>query len=244
MVDIKIINGEEGWENPYKILVILAHPDDPEFFLGATISRWIKSGHQVSYVLFTLGDKGGRRDNSPETLKVIRQAEQKAAAAILGVESVTILNYIDGFLTPDLEIRKEIVSIIRKMRPDIVVTSDPTNFFPKRGGVNHPDHRAAGQIVVDAVFPATGNDLFFPELIEAGLEPINIKELWMSIPSNPNFTLDVTPYWEDKLKALHCHISQIGDIDAFDKRMHGRHTPDSTDEVPKYEEYFYRAIIN
>jgi LmbE family N-acetylglucosaminyl deacetylase len=244
MADNKVIQKtEEEWENPYKILVILAHPDDPEFFLGATIRRWVKLGHQVSYVLFTQGDKGGKRDITPEALKIIRQKEQWEAASVLGVESILFLNHADGFLTPGIDLNREIVSIIRKKRPDVVVTCDPTNYFPKRGGVNHPDHRAAGQIVVDAVFPAAGNDLFFPELLNDGLEPVNIKELWLSIPANPNFTLDVTPFWEDKIKALHCHSSQIGEIEAFDQRMRSRRTPDSTDEQPKYEEYFYRVIF-
>ena len=143
-----------------------------------------------------------------------------------------------------MQLKKEIVKVIRKIRPDVIVTGDPTNYYPRRGSINHPDHRAAGQVVVDAVFPAAGNYLYFPEILEEGLEPVNIKELWLTMPSNPNLTLDVTAYWEDKITALHCHASQIGEVEAFDKRLRGRHTTESTDENPKYEEYFYRAIIN
>ena len=238
-----ILTEEENWEVKHQILVILAHPDDPEFFLGATISRWIKHGHSVSYLLLTKGDKGGKIDTDPEELIRLREKEQNAAAHSLGVETVMFMNNPDGYLTPGIELRKEIVRVIRKLRPDVVVTGDPTNYFPRRGLINHPDHRAAGQVVVDAVFPAAGNYLFFPELLEEGLEPVNLKEVWLTMPSNPNLTLDITPYWEDKIKALHHHASQIGEIEACDKRLRGRHTSDSTDEVPKYEEYFYRIVF-
>jgi LmbE family N-acetylglucosaminyl deacetylase len=234
---------EENWEEKHQILVILAHPDDPEFFLGASISRWIKLGHSVSYLLLTRGDKGGKKDTQPEILKQVREKEQKAAAESLGVESVLFMDNPDGYLTAGIELRKEIVKIIRKVKPDVVVTGDPTNYFPRRGMINHPDHRAAGQVVIDAVFPAAGNYLFFPELLNEGLEPVNIKEVWLTMPSTPNLTLDVTPYWEDKLNALHHHASQIGEVEAFDKRIRGRHTSDSTDENPKYEEYFNRIVL-
>jgi LmbE family N-acetylglucosaminyl deacetylase len=238
-----IVIAEEKWDDKQKILVILAHPDDPEFFLGATISRWIKLGHNVSYLLLTKGDKGGKKDTKPEDLILTREKEQKAAALSLGVKTVMFMDNPDGYLTPGIELRKEIVKIIRKIAPDVIVTGDPTNYFPRKGTINHPDHRAAGQVVIEAVFPAAGNYLFFPELLEEGLEPVNIKELWLTMPSNPNLTLDVTPYWEDKLKALHNHTSQIGEIEVFDKRIRGRHTSDSTDENPKYEEYFNRIIF-
>jgi len=236
-------NNLENWEEKHHILVILAHPDDPEFFLGASIRRWTKLGHQVSYLLLTRGDKGGKKDTIPEILKMTREIEQKAAAKALGVETVQFMDNPDGYLTPSIDLRKEIVKVIRKIRPDVIVTGDPTNYYPRRGSINHPDHRAAGQVVVDAVFPAAGNYLYFPEILEEGLEPVNIKELWLTMPSNPNLTLDVTAYWEDKITALHCHASQIGEVEAFDKRLRGRHTTESTDENPKYEEYFYRILF-
>ena len=243
MVENIMINTEEGWDRHHKIMVILAHPDDPEFFCGATINRWAKSGHEIHYLLLTLGDKGGDKTVSPEELIKTRQKEQKAAAEILGVKNIRFLNHEDGYLIADLNLRKEIVREIRKTAPDIVVGCDPTNYFTRPGAVNHPDHRAAGQAVVDAVFPAVGNYHYFPDLLAEGLEPVQVKELWLSIPAAPNFVLDVTPNWEFKMKALYEHRSQIGNREQFDARMQTRRTADSTPENPRFEEKFNRIVF-
>lgn len=239
----EIIIGEEGWKTGKKILIILAHPDDPEFFMGATIYRWINMGHAVHYVIITNGDKGGKKGDKPTEIAKIRKEEQKAAAALLGVQSVTFLNHEDGYLETGMELRKEIVKMIRKFSPDIVVGCDPNNYFPRPNTINHPDHRAAGQLVVDAVFPAAGNYLIFNEILEEGYEPVSIKELWLSIPINPNLELDVTPYWQTKMYALHQHKSQIGERGEFDIKMKKRYTPDSTEKNPKYTEKFFRIIL-
>jgi len=235
---------EDKWIGLQNILVILAHPDDPDFFCGGSIARWIKQGHIVKYCLLTRGDKGfNDRTSSPETIALTRQLEQRAAAAILGVQKVTFLNYLDGYLVPGLEIRKEVVRIIRKEKPDILVTCDPTNLFPRPGAINHPDHRAAGQIVIDASFPASGNSFYFPDLLQEGLEPHSVKEVWLSVASQPNVTIDVTNYWGLKIQALHEHKSQIGNPQEFDQRMLSRKSPESTTENPRYEEKFYRIIF-
>ena len=178
-----IIAAEENWVHKNKILVILAHPDDPEFFCGASIARWCSMGHEVEYVLLTRGDKGGDENSNPYDLMETRMLEQKAAALKLGVKQVTFLEYPDGYLVPNLEIRKAVVSEIRRSAPDVIVGCDPQNIFYGPGGINHPDHRAAGQIVVDALFPAAGNFHYFPELLEQGLPPVSVKELWLSVPS-------------------------------------------------------------
>jgi LmbE family N-acetylglucosaminyl deacetylase len=144
----------DAWETPQSILVILAHPDDPEFFCGATIARWTAAGHQVSYCLLTCGDKGSKdRNISPEALCQLRHAEQLAAAAVLGVARVRFLDYPDGYLVPDLTLRRDIARVIRQERPDVVVACDPTNLYIRDVYINHPDHRAAGQAVLDAVYP-------------------------------------------------------------------------------------------
>jgi LmbE family N-acetylglucosaminyl deacetylase len=233
----------EGWEGQKQILVILAHPDDPEFFCGATIARWTSTGHTVRYVLLTRGDKGAQdRSLSPESISCVRENEQQEAAKILGVKSVRFLNYADGYLVPDLKLRKDIVRVIRQERPNILVTCDPLNFISDTH-INHPDHRAAGQAVVDAVFPAAGNPFFFPELMdEEGLAPHSVKEVWMSISMQPNVIMDVTDFWPIKMKALHAHTSQIGDPIKFDERMKTRRTPESTDEVPRFEERLRRIV--
>lgn len=233
----------EGWVEPQKILVMLAHPDDPEFFLGATIARWTRAGHHVHYCLLTRGDKGAQDPNiSGEDLARLRVAEQNKAAAALGVEVVRFLEHEDGTLIPNLEIRREVVKVIREEKPDILVTCDPTNYFPHDGYINHPDHRAAGQIVIDSYFPASGSPMFYPDLALEGLTPHSVKEIWMSLTHQPNVVLDISDTWQQKITALHYHCSQIGDPDKFDERMATRHTPDSTPNAPRFEEKFHRII--
>jgi len=230
----------EGWDSKKEILVVLAHPDDPEFFLGGTIARWIAAGHTVRYVLLTQGDKGAKDVTlTARDISSIRIKEQQAACDYLGVSSVDFMDYEDGYLVPDLEMRKKVVRYIRKYRPQILVTCDPTNIFPSAQYINHPDHRYAGQVVVDAVFPAAGNHFFFTELIDEGYPPHEVEEVWMSLTNQPDVTLDVTEFMSIKLGALKNHASQVGDPAEFEKRMRGR-VEDSEAEQPKLEETFRR----
>lgn len=235
----------QGWDTPQKILIILAHPDDPEFFCGATIARWTAAGHQVVYWLLTCGEKGSQDpDFDPQELCSNRFQEQRSAAARLGVREVNFLGYPDGCLQADLQLRKEVTRIIRIEKPDIVVGCDPTYYFAGENRINHPDHRAAGQVVVEAVFPAAGNPLYYPELMrEEGLLPHTPKEVWISISQQPNLVLDVTDLWELKIQALCEHASQIGEKEAFITRMRSRHTPDSDPGTPRYEEVFRRIVF-
>jgi LmbE family N-acetylglucosaminyl deacetylase len=232
----------ENWQGTKKIMIILAHPDDPEFFLGGTIARWLKMGHEITYLILTKGDKGAPVAIDPLVLAGQRVEEQLAAARSLGVKEVDFLEYKDGFLTPDTKIRREVVREIRKRKPDIVVSSDPTNYFPSDMYINHPDHRKAGEIVIEAVFPAANNPLFFPELISEGLEPHQVQEVWFSLTSQPNIILDVTEYFPDKLKALKHHRSQIREPEAFEKRMLSRRVAGTTEEEPHFEEKFKRIL--
>jgi len=234
----------ENWEGQKTILVILAHPDDPEFFCGATIARWTRSGHKVSYCLFTRGDKGSSDPGMPpHELAILREKEQRAAASIVGVDSVEFLDYRDGELTPSLNARKDVVRAIRRIRPDILVTSDPTHYYVRDTYLNHPDHRIAGQIVLEGYFPAAGNPLFFPELMAEGLQPHSVKEIWISLAEHPNVVMDVSDTWYIKLMALREHKSQIGDPIEFEERMKSRRTADSSEAAPRYEELFHRLIF-
>ncbi len=230
------------WDSPQNILVILAHPDDPEFFCGATLARWAHLGHSVTYYLLTCGDKGYNdrtkiEDIGPDDLCAIRHQEQAAAAAVIGAKAVHWLDRPDGYLVPDIELRREVVRIIRRMKPDVLVTCDPQNLFPAYG-LNHPDHRAAGQVVLDAVFPAAGNAAYFPELMTEGYAPHTPKEIWCSLTHRPNVTLDITDMWPTKMEAILKHSSQIGDVERFMERMRSRRTEASTDEDPRYDEAF------
>ncbi len=235
----------DAWEHPQKILVILAHPDDPEFFCGATLARWAAAGHTIHYCLLTCGDKGAPEgDYHPDQLCADRVEEQRAAASVLGVKNVRLLSNPDGYLVPDLALRLEVTRIIRQEKPDILVTCDPL-FLYSFGGIrlNHPDHRAAGQVVLDAAFPAAGNRLFFPELLAEGLEPHTPREIWVSLPQESNVVLDVTEFWETKIRALYEHKSQIGDPQTLAERMRSRRSVDSTPENPRYEERFRRLML-
>jgi LmbE family N-acetylglucosaminyl deacetylase len=234
----------ENWDTQQEILVVLAHPDDPEFFCGATISRWVAAGHKVNYCLFTSGDKGVNATNTKtENLTSIREKEQLSAANVLGVSSVQFLDFEDGYLIADIPARKKIVGVIREIQPSILVSCDPTNVFVREDSINHPDHIAAGQITINAVYPAAGNPLFFPDLLENGLTPHSVKEVWLSLPANPNTILDVTEFWEKKIDALLCHVSQVGNLKEFSERMKSRKTPDSLESSPRYEEKFKRIIF-
>ncbi len=228
------------WPEKQQILVILAHPDDPEFFCGATLAHWAQEGHEISYFLLTCGDKGRNDHNRHipgEQLCATRHLEERAAADILGVKAVHFLDREDGYLIPDLALRRDVVRIIRRFKPDILVTCDPQNLFATYG-INHPDHRAAGQVVLDAVFPAAGNELYFPELLDEGLTPHMPREIWCSLTQQPNVSLDVTSWWDTKIRALKEHKSQIGDPAKLEERIRSRHTEDTSLENPRYEEKF------
>ncbi len=229
------------WDTPKNILVALAHPDDPEFFCGGTLALWARAGHKITYFLLTCGDKGfndsSPADLTPDALCAIRHVEQQAAAKAIGAQAVHWLERPDGYLLPDLDLRREVVRAIRKFKPDILVTCDPQNLFAGYG-LNHPDHRAAGQVVIDAVFPAAGNKTYFPELLAEGLEPHMPNEVWCSLTSQPNAIINVTETWPVKLEALLQHKTQIGDPEEFKQRMATRHTEDTSDDHPRFEEKF------
>ncbi|GAB4405041.1 MAG: PIG-L family deacetylase [Anaerolineales bacterium] len=234
-------NSTPTWPGQQNILVILAHPDDPEFFCGATLAKWARAGHTIQYLLLTCGDKGfnptTQPDMTPERLCGIRHTEQAEAAKVIGAKPPLFLDLPDGYLTPDLNLRRDIVREIRRHKPDILVTCDPQNLFATYG-INHPDHRTCGQVVLDAVFPAAGNPAYFPDLLAQGFEPHMPKEIWCSLTNQPNTEVDVTETWDVKIQAILKHTSQVQDADKLIERLKSRRTEDSTDENPRYEEKF------
>ncbi len=237
-------NAIEGWQCPQKILIVLAHPDDPEYFCGASIARWTALGHEVHYCLLTRGDKGVRGDvlDAGELMRT-RELEQRRAAAVLGVKSIRFLNFADGYLQPTIDARRAVVAALREAKPDVVVSSDPTNFFHRDNRLNHPDHRIAGQIVCEAVYPACGNPMFFPELLAEGLAAHEIRELWLTLTWQPNLTIDVTEWWELKIAALKQHHSQLADPDQMERMQRQRRSAESSAENPKYEDGFRRIVF-
>jgi LmbE family N-acetylglucosaminyl deacetylase len=191
-------------------MVIVAHPDDAEFFCGGTVACWSAGGAEVTYLILTNGNKGSDDpEMTPEKLAEIRQREQQAAAAVLGVKNVIFFDEPDGELVSTLELRRRVVAEIRRYRPNVVIGPDPSRFFFADSYINHADHRAAGQVTIDAVFPAARNRMYHPELLDEGLEPHTVVEVYLGGTEHPNRQVDITAVIEQKQNALRCHASQF-----------------------------------
>lgn len=199
---------------PERVLVIQAHPDDAEFSCSGTIAKWAKAGAEIHYCSITSGDKGSE-DPSLTGVKLanLREEEQRRACEILGVRSVTFLGYPDAMLVADLNLRRELVRVMRRIRPTTLVCQDPTMRFSGREYINHPDHIAAGEASLAAVFPATRDRMTFPELLEEGLEPHKVPNVYIYGAAEPDCFIDITDSIETKIAALKAHASQLGDWD-------------------------------
>jgi LmbE family N-acetylglucosaminyl deacetylase len=194
--------------------VVTAHPDDAEFGPAGTAAAWIEAGSVGRLVCCTSGDQGGEDPAlDPLELAATREAEQRAAAAIIGYDEVVFLHQPDGALANELPLREMLVREIRRFRPDAVLTHDPEVLFYRGAGVNHADHRAAGMAAVDAVFPAARNPMAFPGLARAGLAAHAVRRLYLFWPNEPTVWVDVGPMLDRKLAALRCHLSQFADVD-------------------------------
>jgi len=192
---------------PERALVIAAHPDDPEFGAAGTLALWTRQGWEVFYVICTRGDKGTTDPTmTPERLAPLREAEQRAAAQLLGVKEVVFLGYPDGGLEDTPELRQQLVRYIRYYRPRAVFTSDP---LPHMQRIWHRDHRIVGQVTLDAVFPYARDRLHFPELLAEGLEPHKVAEVYLWGSEAANTYLDITATIDLKIQALRCHASQV-----------------------------------
>ena len=200
---------------PKRAMVIVAHPDDIEFGCAGTVARWVKAGAEVCYVLCTSGDVGiAKPELTRAQVTEIREAEQLAAAEVLGVKDVIFLREPDGTLVNTLDLRKRLVREIRRFRPEVVVCLDPTLFFVSSNTyINHPDHRAAGTAAVDAVFPAAGQPHVFEELAEEGLAAHKVRKLYIDSWGNGDTFVNITDTIDLKLAALRKHVSQMGEWD-------------------------------
>ncbi len=205
-----------------RVLVVMAHPDDPEFGAGGTIARWAREGKEVTYVVVTSGDKGSSDpEMTSDRLVQIREAEQRTAAQCLGVREVIFLRYTDGEVLPDLRLRRDITREIRRWKPDAVVTHNPTVFFTENY-INHPDHRAVGEATLAAIFPTARDHLNFPEHRAEGLEPHRVKYVFMSFDPHATTFIDITETIDTKIEALRAHRSQIGNPEGLEKRIKER----------------------
>lgn len=200
---------------PKVALSIQAHPDDQEFTVAGTLARWARSGCRIISVIVTSGDAGSNdpsrgADYKPELAK-LREAEQTAANEVLGVAETVFLRYPDGELEPTLGLRRDLTRLIRRYQPEAVVIGDPQGVFYGNGYINHPDHRAAAQAALYAAFPSAGTRLIFPELLEEGLQPHNVKRVYVHGAEKPDTWVDIAATIDVKIAALSKHVSQVGD---------------------------------
>jgi LmbE family N-acetylglucosaminyl deacetylase len=208
-------------DRPDRVLVIVAHPDDADFGAAATVAKWVRDGTVARLVCCTSGDAGAddaRTD--PLELARRREGEQRAAAEVVGYEGVDFLHRPDGALENDLALREQLVRVIRQFKPDAVMSMDPTVVIHERGWIQHVDHRMAAMAAVDAVYPAARNALAFPNLvIDEGLEPHTVKDLYLFFTDSANVWVDVSDTIDTKIDALRKHVSQIREPDGFDERL-------------------------
>jgi LmbE family N-acetylglucosaminyl deacetylase len=204
-----------------RILVVMAHPDDCDFGAGGTIAQWTAKGIQVSYCIITNGDQGGEESGIPlEEMPKVRQKEQRDAGRALGVTDIQFLNYRDGWLTPTIELRKEIVREIRRAKPDRMVIQSPERNWD-RIGASHPDHLAAGETAIQAVYPDARNPFAFTDLRAEGFEPWRVREVWVTGSPNPNHFVDITDTFAKKMAALHSHVSQTAHNKELENMVRG-----------------------
>lgn len=203
---------------------MFAHPDDVDFGAGGTVAQWVDAGIEVSYLLITRGDAGGFDDTPREQMPVLREAEQRAAAAAIGVKQVEFLSgYADGTLSPTLSLRRDIAAAIRRFRPDRVLTSSPLRRWDAIGA-SHPDHLAVGEATTCAVYPDARNPFAFPELLADGLAPWTVREIWYTGGPNPDHPVEVTQTYPRKLAALRAHATQTSHLPDLDGMLRERMT--------------------
>lgn len=193
-----------------RVLVVTAHPDDPEFGFGASIAKLAGDGADVFYVICSDGCQGGEDPTVPDAeLSATRYAEQRAAAEVLGVKDVVFLGFRDGYLAPTVELRKAISREIRRYKPDLVLTHTPVRSLGIGIGASHPDHLAVGEATLSAVYPDARNPRAYPELLDEGLEAHKVKEVWLPGFDNPDHFVDATGLVDRKIEAILCHRSQF-----------------------------------
>ncbi|MFH1462481.1 MAG: PIG-L deacetylase family protein [bacterium] len=229
------------------IMAIAAHPDDSDFGCGATMAKAVKMGAKVIYLVATSGQRGSSdRNLTSEKLSQIRKKEQGEAAKVLGISEVHFLDYFDGELVANIELKEKIVRFIRKYNPDIVFTTDPSYYYFKdRGLINHSDHRAVGEAALDAVYPLARDFLSFTNHQKEGLEPHKVKELFFHslVPEEANCFIDVAETIDLKIKALSCHKSQVPDAKALEERIKNRALEVGKIAGFDYAESFVRLVM-
>lgn len=194
-----------------RAMVIFAHPDDAEFGSAGTVAKWASEGIEVTYVVVTDGSKGSNDPDMTSThLSELRYAEQREAARILGVRHVEFLGFEDGVLEPSIDLRKAITAAIRRFCPDVAIVQNPTRNLQISAFVQHPDHLASANAAMGAIYPCARDRLTFPELLKEGLDPHNVREIWVVGTGEANHWVDITATIDKKVEALKSHESQVG----------------------------------
>ena len=200
--------------SPESAMAIVAHPDDIEFSCAGTLARWAKAGARISLVLCTSGDVGIDEPGMTRARATeIRQAEARAAAEIIGATEIIFLGEPDGLLVATLELRKKLVREIRRFRPEVVITGDPTIVWAGKDYINHPDHRAAAMAALDATFPAAGQPNLFEELAEEGLKAHKPRKVYVTVWEGGELFVAIDDTIQTKIDALRAHVSQMRDGD-------------------------------
>ena len=206
---------ETSDENFSRGMVVVAHADDAEFGCSGTVARLCAEGWEIVYVMCTDGSKGSSdREMTQKELSRIRHEEQVNAGKVLGLKDVVFLDYEDSLLQPTLELRKDIAREIRRYKPDVVITMYPRrNLDGDSFGIGHPDHMAAGEATLQAVFPTARDHMTFPDLLEDGFEPHKVAEVWIMGHPNPDLWMDVTDHMDTSVRALMEHKTQMNGRD-------------------------------
>jgi LmbE family N-acetylglucosaminyl deacetylase len=230
---------------PKVVLGIGAHPDDLEFCIGGSVAKWIAEGATVYYYILTNGNKGtSDRALTPDQLQDTRRDEQRAAAQLLGVKEVFFSDYEDGGLQVSTDVKRDIVRIIRTVKPDVVLTFDPTVIYDSvHGVINHTDHRAVGQATLDAVYPLARDHLSFPELLEDGLEPHCVSTVLLANFTDYNYCCDISGTMDIKLKALGAHASQFADMEHMEQLLRKWNQEWGAESNCQYAEAFIRIDV-
>jgi LmbE family N-acetylglucosaminyl deacetylase len=212
-----------NFPTPERVLVIVAHPDDPEFGAAGTVALWASQGAEVTYVIVTDGSKGSaEKDMTREKLVALREEEQRKAAEAVGVSNLVFLRQPDGEIENNEHLRELLVRQIRRLRPDVLITHDPTSRIVGGQYLNHRDHRTVGDAALDATFPLARDRLNFPEHEAEGLEPHKVLDVFLIFSDQPNYWVDISSTIDKKIKSLEAHKSQIAHMDDLPKRIRER----------------------
>ena len=207
----------EQSEKLSRVMVVAAHPDDPEFGCGGTIAKWAATGKEITYLILTNGDKGTHDPNvRPGELAVTREKEQWDAAQTIGVKHVIFLGYPDQMLENTIALRRQVVGLIRQHRPHIIMAIDPWRPYQL-----HPDHRAAGFVALDAIYAAREVHVF-PEQFMGDINIWRVKEAYLYWTASPDYWEDTTDYIDLRVESLRQHVSQIRNPDGLEKRIKER----------------------